>query len=430
MIEFPVNFYKKLLRKPDLHKISWKDTPLAFNELPLDIQTALKLDVLFEVTATSSETDTTRRLHNIIAMAVSLAKNNSCSCSVEMKANQPTKDSSIGKLPKKPDCSIMIADFVFVLRSEEKISSNLGGAIEQLQKNVKPWSAALYGDMPSTLGIAAAGNIVKMFEINRSNYNEIGTYDLTIWQHRFEIIKLIIQVIFYAQTRVAKENWKFGRVRERIGNDNFPGTQVSINLSAPDAVIEKLYKFKKECTALSFQKSLRSFYLDCHDVVGLERMQEMKPYAPKILFVGTTPFGVTRKPCDVEECHIALMQLAETVHCMHVKNWLHCDIRWTNVIFDPLSRRWILIDPEFAFYLGKISKADKKDWTSYHRSLIHLREDTLTSSKPSYLVDYFLLGKMFMEVEFLETSFRKICSELCGSDVCLRKEAFLKLIPA
>ncbi|KAH3761802.1 hypothetical protein Pelo_6287 [Pelomyxa schiedti] len=111
---------------------------------------------------------------------------------------------------------------------------------------------------------------------------------------------------------------------------------------------------------------------------------------PEWVTVTLTPVGDQRCATDELELFVAAVSTLFALAGLHGLGMAHRDVRWANVVFNPQTNAWLLIDLEFAAEFG----------TPYPRGVV-LREEPVdkTCSAKS---DVFMLGTMLLKTPFFK----------------------------
>jgi hypothetical protein len=135
----------------DLHRKDWMDIVI-----PEILPATATMELHSSTVLHQAEGDTTRRVQNIILAAVNVARLQLPTL-ISGFGNEQTEDSQIVSTAlAKADCVLKVS-FVHVLRDEDKSAKvSIDVAVHQLASNTRPWSAVLYGDMPSAVYLAAS----------------------------------------------------------------------------------------------------------------------------------------------------------------------------------------------------------------------------------------------------------------------------------
>jgi len=106
------------------------------------------------------------------------------------------------------------------------------------------------------------------------------------------------------------------------------------------------------------ERNLDAFYEDTKNIVGIEKKIESgvvtrkrtRSRADLTFFYELVPAGLDVLPTDFPK---AIPVLIDVVQNLHKMGWVHLDIRWANVIFEPINEKYFLIDCEFATKIGE-----------------------------------------------------------------------------
>jgi len=107
--------------------------------------------------------------------------------------------------------------------------------------------------------------------------------------------------------------------------------------------------------------------------------------------VVSTPIGYTQDELmdrvkDIEEFKKAIICVMDAALSMHANLYVHCDIRWPNIIYDPESNKYLLIDFE---QIGRLCDWDCKE---------HYENDYCTPA----IYDAALIIKLFSNFTFFQ----------------------------
>ena len=110
---------------------------------------------------------------------------------------------------------------------------------------------------------------------------------------------------------------------------------------------------------------MRLFHDATYEVPYLEKyvLSQFNHFDDEIFRIRLIPVGVTRKPVSLNELTAAVKNICSCLFALHDLSYVHCDIRWPNIIecFD----KWIIIDCEYACLLTDAeSLADRSSRTT------------------------------------------------------------------
>jgi hypothetical protein len=308
-----------------------------------------------------------------------------------------------GKEAQRPDTRLPYKG-IDVIRGESKTDAKeLQKAVKELRVKMKPWSAFFYGDLPSILGIAAAGNQFALKELERNGTDkDLFDGSLNLEGDMIRLLCVVIRILAYTKIRFVREEW--GRAFQTRSHVAI----LQVGKDPPQLV--KMYESPKPL--------LVTFYSECASVDGLEKMINYQGSSFSLMPVGCTCFP--RRT----EVVAAMKDIAKTVSDIHNLGWVHRDLRWSNVVLEVNGkcRRWTIIDSEFAARVNT-------DWTSSSlpRGGFKLK-DPQQGSLVSKHLDYFLLGKMIENSKTNDDDLAAIGCRLIHSDAETREAAFKELL--
>ena len=100
--------------------------------------------------------------------------------------------------------------------------------------------------------------------------------------------------------------------------------------------------------------------------------------------------GVERKPTSVEELVTAIKHIGECLLCLHERGYVHCDVRWNNIV--EVFGEWVLIDSEYACKLD-----GEPDLLAARSKLIKPRYVLDTADPWSPAFDLYQVGMLLAE---------------------------------
>ena len=111
------------------------------------------------------------------------------------------------------------------------------------------------------------------------------------------------------------------------------GKSVKMGLGYVDVKYEDQIEFRR----------LSTFYELAKDVPHMEKVIKFSSGTKKFRLV---PLGIEAIPNDARELRSALVQILECITKLHLLNYCHCDIRWSNIV--KSEGQWYLIDCTYA----------------------------------------------------------------------------------
>ena len=272
---------------------------------------------------------------------------------------------SLGGVRNKRDSTTlgrMRADSIWYLhgipicRIEEKEDS-IEEAWEDLQNKMKDWSPAVYSDQPWILAIAATLSQV------RFGYFQPEKGISRSW--RLDILCTLVMDDLSNRFIFAGILLKFAKHLQGIQNQLLV-RHCKLTEETSLKVSERHWIYLNGCHVIKeYAKRpshLDMFYEDTRAIAGIEKMVASGSLSRKRkrglvtssasgnpFYYELTPVGLDVLPSDYPA---AISTLIETVRKLHKLGWAHLDIRWQNVIFEPIGQVYVLIDCEFARRMG------------------------------------------------------------------------------
>jgi serine/threonine protein kinase len=164
--------------------------------------------------------------------------------------------------------------------------------------------------------------------------------------------------------------------------------------------MENRFNVGNDADCLNLYNHLKTMYIDCFDVPFMEKLynfpmvndrQEL-PFVDTKRILRFSPVGMLRMPANVAEIKKCLICLLICLSEFHKRNYVHCDIRWTNIIV--FHGDWYLIDFTYAKKLddavGLLSVTD-----------IIREKYVMKKNEPwNPRFDYFQIGKLLDDTIF------------------------------
>jgi len=239
-----------------------------------------------------------------------------------------------------------------VCRVEEKEHS-ISDAWTDLTNKMKEWSPAVYSTQTWILAIASTSTHMKIgyFQAERDNswrVAELCTLDMGCVDHRFIFVGIFL--------RFAKH---LKGIADQLLNRHCKLTEAPFNSSSRHAVYLNGCHVIKEY--LSKPAQLDEFYRDTNAIAGIEkrvdsghisrkRERDSRTVSLFTFYYELIPVGLDVVSSDYPA---AILSLIATVRKLHEVGWAHLDIRWSNIIFEPIGQVYVLIDCEFARRIGE-----------------------------------------------------------------------------
>jgi hypothetical protein len=86
-----------------------------------------------------------------------------------------------------------------------------------------------------------------------------------------------------------------------------------------------------------------TFYQKIKEIPFIEQMVY---FDPRKNHIALKPLGIMRKPSSQDEAQLALAQICKALFALHDLGYMHCDVRWSNII--EAFGSWTIIDCEYA----------------------------------------------------------------------------------
>ncbi len=193
-----------------------------------------------------------------------------------------------------------------------------------------------YHTIPFYFGIAVTRTALQILKVFRSGSHEV-VFEANLGD-RLDLWKCVIAAINISRTLLLFRNNKMvvgstltigvwhdrGRKKLRL----LP-TGHEIRLNDPDIFHHMI-----------------QFYNATKDIRFIEHMIKSDANKNRICL---TPLGIMRFPATPDEVRIALTHICTAVFALHDLNYLHCDLRWSNIV--EAYGSWTLIDCEYACHM-------------------------------------------------------------------------------
>jgi hypothetical protein len=100
----------------------------------------------------------------------------------------------------------------------------------------------------------------------------------------------------------------------------------------------------------------------------IPHIEQMIYFDPRKNHITLKPLGIMRKPSSQDEAQLALAQICKALFALHDLGYMHCDLRWSNII--EAFGSWTIIDCEYAC----------------HQSEAELRQERSSVIKPEFVL--------------------------------------------
>jgi len=265
---------------------------------------------------------------------------------------------------------------VSLVKIEEKDNS-MAEAVEDLRRKAV-WLPH-YARMPFIFGIAVTPDQLEIYTLHQNNsIVKVFSANLTDPVDRWSCVVAAVNIARTLKMFV-EQGWvitslQFNKWHQR--------NTKRIRLEQTFAEVE----FHND---VQFDR-MRKFYTATAAVPHLEHSMAFNADKKRICLI---PVGVQRHPCNVIELVAAVKHIFECLFQLHGLGYVHCDIRWNNMI--EVFGDWFVIDCEYACYV------DEQDLLTTRASSTIKPAFVLDMSKPwSALFDMYQVGKLLQESSF------------------------------
>eukprot|EP00732_Lithocolla_globosa_P003513 Lithocolla_globosa_v1_NODE_2851_length_1847_cov_17.476004.p1 type:complete len:556 gc:universal NODE_2851_length_1847_cov_17.476004:1736-69(-) len=302
---------------------------------------------------------------------------------------------------KRLRADVIMSQRTPIARFEEKdTSSKLTIACNELTSKMKTWNPVIYGNRSWILGVAVADATVQAYKITTQQDAVIklpigSPLNLRSATGRVAFIKILVNFAsMILHDNLASVGCTLHLGKNETGNGNV--------IELFDDKLIKIYSEPK--------KHLAEFYELNVDGCEVGKLHVPSGKPQQYLMFEIFSLGIDREPENAEQAKKAIGDIARASSNMHLQKWCHLDIRWSNVVWDPIKQRWFLIDCEYALKFGsRIPKG--------------LKIKDAASRTVRAECDYYLVGRLIRDsVHVVDDSDLK--NQLCGDNIAQRKTAF------
>lgn len=238
--------------------------------------------------------------------------------------NQHEDSTIVGKRADRADQY----EGVTLVRVEEKESS-IREAVDDLRE--KSCWLPHYARLPFIFGIAITRTHLSIYTISPSGMNPKFSTQLNDMSDRWKCVVAMINIARTLKLFINK-NWVYTSLPFNMWHQR---NNKKIRLEEHFVQVE----FRDDET----YERMIEFYNDTSTVPHLEHKQDVPNNHRRIKLV---PVGVQRHPFNLVELITALKNVTECLLQLHLCGYVHCDVRWSNLVF--LNDSWYLIDCEYA----------------------------------------------------------------------------------
>jgi hypothetical protein len=269
-------------------------------------------------------------------------------------------DISREHLASKPDFAVYANNFLMLVGEEESSNSLSEDASQQLVNHLGqecsrlPW--LIFGNIPFLFGYTACGNIVKLFCFNRSKKCYLlCTYNLNnkLNGNCSDCVKLFVHMINVARIILELSRkplkWSLTYNNFLVKEERLLGATVFCHLYGAVKVYEKKstkFNSEKENRVIDIYNHLKmhpntynGYAIQCTKIVGVSsEASTVEIYLEPLCKPIESQFK------DVRDLLNALWCVLKALVQLHANNYVHGDIRWSNIMYDVVEKKYLLID--------------------------------------------------------------------------------------
>ena len=260
----------------------------------------------------------------------------------------------------RTDVYLYLPGFPPLVHVEEKaLESELRTAINELTEKFCSTLPHYHQELQFIVGIAIAGNHVSFGKLSLGGgggWQPLHTFDVNRLEQRLACIQVAVNVGRWCLHALAPSSELISPVSHQLGR-LLSSTRSDITLLSEGVVVKRY----KTLTPEQF-RWLNLFYttiaVSGDDSVGRIRFLEWaikcSVKSEESLELRLRPLGVvatSRRPRDLCELRAALRCVLLCLQSLHEKEWVHLDLRWSNIVFMS-PENWTVIDAEYARPFG------------------------------------------------------------------------------
>jgi hypothetical protein len=299
---------------------------------------------------------------------ISLAQNiftygSSCVASRSSHFSDALASIKSDNLIMRPYYSLFIQEFLFFVGEEKVNPSDRQKALDQLLKlfgKSKSMPTMLIGNIPFLFGYVTYGHNIELFCFDRKKKaHSINVFDLKLPEDSLRLFTCIVNIarVLKAYVRMFKNrNTGFNTLqfnqetkRNKATVTVYPGGVVKRYPKLANEDAERIYKIYSH---LNDRNQYYKNAIVCLHLPRPKTIRENEESEPIAVF--SMPFELAFSPLcaevtsdrlsTVKEIVKALICVLKVLVPLHDNEFVHGDVRWTNVMYDIDEKNYILID--------------------------------------------------------------------------------------
>jgi hypothetical protein len=288
-------------------------------------------------------------MHTLLALALSALGQTATQGRNQSDASAMTQAS------KRPDYCLWLRKLLVFKAEDKSGNEDLARAKADLTDKLADYNPLTCGELPFMFANAAAGSVVQFFAIDLHSKTAHAISD---------VLNLMD---YHAGVR--------NRHRALITILNI--ARILVSWCSADLIREPLFKLYEQ---IQRHNSSLTFFMDhvakrwrsALPHAEVERLLDVCAGCPYLVHLMPdsalerkgawyearfVPVGDPRQPVGAEEVRGAIRDVLRALSALHRAGFVHRDVRWPNVVFDPRMRVWVLIDLDTVGRVG-----DVPDW--------------------------------------------------------------------
>eukprot|EP00727_Mastigamoeba_balamuthi_P000276 m51a1_g10245 hypothetical protein (439) ;mRNA; f:36096-38221 len=236
-----------------------------------------------------------------------------------------------------PDALGRIYGNALVFKSEERLRpSEFDDAVDQLRRKMGTWNPVLLGPLPYLLCYAATVNRIAFYAVRQGtcDVQQVSMFfRLSDPVHRALIVRTCINIV---RTLVTLD-------QHRLVLPSY------IRKATHDPKIRRMGDLVQLYHMLSDNANLHHpdvpYVVQCRDPPRVDHKGR--------LILHLAPLGLRRLPEDERTLASSITCVLSALSLLHELGYAHRDVRWPNVLWDPIRSSWFLIDLEYSARFGE-----------------------------------------------------------------------------